>query len=137
MPTGQTPPTRRDELVCLALNVYFESRNEPREGQRAVAHVTLNRVANPEFPKTICGVVRQNDGRGNCQFSWWCDARSDRPRDPEEWRQSLQVAREVLDNPQSKDPTGGALYFHQKSLRPDWAEKRKGVRIIGDHVYFR
>ena len=27
---------------CLALNVYFEARNQPVRGQMAVAHVTLN-----------------------------------------------------------------------------------------------
>ncbi|MCK4867057.1 MAG: cell wall hydrolase, partial [Alphaproteobacteria bacterium] len=34
-----------NQLECLALNVYFEARGEPREGQVAVAHVVMNRVA--------------------------------------------------------------------------------------------
>src|SRR4051794_40469525 len=48
-----------DEQLCLAKAVYFESRGEKLEGQLAVAEVVLNRVASPEYPDTICGVVTQ------------------------------------------------------------------------------
>ncbi len=46
-------------LTCIALNVYYEARSEPLEGQYAVAHVVLNRVASPRFPDDACTVVRQ------------------------------------------------------------------------------
>ena len=48
---------------------------------------TMNRVFDEAFPNTVCEVVRQGamDGRkaqrNLCQFSWWCDGRSDRPVD--------------------------------------------------------
>src|ERR1700744_5655884 len=41
---------------CLTQAVYFEARGETPRGQAAVAQVVLNRVANPSFPKTVCGV---------------------------------------------------------------------------------
>jgi hypothetical protein len=63
-------------IFCLALNVYFEARNEPVEGKVAVAQVVMNRKADPRFPDTICGVVYQGQKRkrdffpikNKCQF---------------------------------------------------------------------
>ena len=59
-------------LQCLALNVYWEARSEPMQGQLAVAAVTLNRVNDPRFPDDICDVVRQGGEvrKHRCQFSW-------------------------------------------------------------------
>ena len=50
---------RFEELYCLAKNIYFESRNQPKLGQIAVAQVTMNRVNSPKFPNSVCGVVQQ------------------------------------------------------------------------------
>src|SRR2546427_10852620 len=49
----------RQNLACLARNVYFEARGEPAAGQYAVAGVTMNRKASPLFPRTVCA--------GGCQ----------------------------------------------------------------------
>ena len=71
---------------CLALNVYFEARNQLTKGQIAVANVTLNRVYDKRFPKTICDVVKQGKYYGNsprrdkCQFSFWCDGQPNKPK---------------------------------------------------------
>lgn len=47
------------ELLCLARNIFHESGNEPEAGKIAVGVVTLNRVDDPRFPKTVCEVVKQ------------------------------------------------------------------------------
>lgn len=60
------------EVKCLADNIYFEARSEPNLGKYAVAKVTINRANDPYFPESICDVVQQ-ERRGRCQFSWWCD----------------------------------------------------------------
>src|SRR3954453_10045701 len=62
-------------IACLALNVYFEARGEPEAGQYAVAEVTMNRVASPYYPDTVCDVVYQKNwdsirGRYVAAFSW-------------------------------------------------------------------
>ena len=65
------------EISCLARNVYYEARGESLQGQKAVALVTLNRVENPMFPNTICGVVNERKvvkGTTKCQFSWRCES---------------------------------------------------------------
>jgi spore germination cell wall hydrolase CwlJ-like protein len=124
-------------LRCLALNVYWEARSSSPEDQRAVAHVTLNRVASPDFPGSICAVVRQGgEARHRCQFSWRCDGKPDRPENPEAWRKAVEVARQALAGEHS-DPTHGALFFHHASVRPDWADRRTRTVRIGPHVFYR
>ena len=73
------PKIKTDDLHCLAEAVYFESRNEPIPGQRAVAHVIVNRTKNSKFPGTICGVVNQKHNH-TCQFSYKCDGKSVMPK---------------------------------------------------------
>jgi spore germination cell wall hydrolase CwlJ-like protein len=131
------PPVGPD-LECLALNVYWEARSQPAEDQLAVAFVTLNRLRSDRFPDSICEVVRQGgeDELHKCQFSWWCDGEPDTPTNEAAWREALDVARQALAG-RHVDPTGGALYFHHASVRPDWARKAVPTRTIGQHVFYR
>ena len=50
--------TSKDE-DCLARNIYYEAGAEPEEGKAAVGIVTINRVLDGNFGKTICAVVNQ------------------------------------------------------------------------------
>jgi hypothetical protein len=124
-------------LDCLALNIYWEARAEPRLGQIAVAEVTLNRVADPDFPDTVCGVVRQGEERGLdlCQFSWHCDGIDDRPRDPAAWQSARRLAIVALSG-RLADPTGGARWFHSDQVHPDWPGLTPVIKI-GSHIFYR
>ncbi|MGF1610719.1 MAG: cell wall hydrolase [Kiloniellales bacterium] len=128
----------REELYCLALNIYFEARNQSELGQRAVGHVVLNRVQDRRFPNTICGVV-QEGGKGgkrhSCQFSWWCDGRSNVPRDARAWEESLMVASYVYWG-FSKDPTYGALWYHADYVQPVWRKALQRGPEIGRHIFY-
>ena len=48
---------QKRELICLALNVYYEARGESLAGKYAVAEVTMNRVTSRRYPETVCAVV--------------------------------------------------------------------------------
>ena len=134
---------RSDEVNCLALNIYHEARNQPTVGKLAVAMVTMNRVKDERFPNTICGVVLQGHYRNNqpiknkCQFSWWCDGKSDKPKDLQSWEYSLQLAKSIheghLDN---IDLVKDATHYHAIYVRPYWADAKRKVRIIADHVFY-
>lgn len=102
-----------DEITCLAQNIYFEARSEPVDGMLAVGHVVLNRLASNRFPDTVCKVVRQggDQRRHRCQFSWWCDGRSDQTHNKVAWNSARLIAWFVY-NGQTQDPTGGALWYH-------------------------
>ncbi len=44
---------------CLARVMYFESLRSSDEGMLAVGTTVMNRLADPRYPKTVCGVVGQ------------------------------------------------------------------------------
>jgi spore germination cell wall hydrolase CwlJ-like protein len=47
------------DIDCLAKNIYYEAGSEPEEGKVAVAMVTINRVRDGRFGKSVCSVVDQ------------------------------------------------------------------------------
>lgn len=134
----EAPSIGKQDLRCLALNIYHEARSEPEAGQIAVALVTLNRVASSRFPGSICAVVKQGGSkkRHRCQFSWWCDGRSDRPTDQGAWRRAMEVARRVLEDA-VPDPTRGALYYHASYVKPSWSRAYNRTARIGRHLFYR
>lgn len=132
------PSYEEEELRCLALTIYWEGKGESYQGQVAIAHVVLNRTHSPSFPNTICGVVHQG-GQGTrlqCQFHWWCDGKSDTPANAAQWDTAQQIARSET-QPGAQDPTGGALYFHNGEVSPDWSRTRTRTAKIGQHTFYR
>lgn len=136
--TGPAYANVDNEIECLALNIYFEARGEPESGKLAVAHVVMNRVLDPRFPKSVCEVVQQGgDWRlHKCQFSWWCDGRSDRPKDLAAWESSKKMARLVYWGA-SEDPTLGALWYHADYVTPHWRDAFARGPKIGRHIFYR
>jgi spore germination cell wall hydrolase CwlJ-like protein len=131
---------RRAELVCLAENVYFEARGEPLAGQHAVAEVTLNRVASPQFPDTVCDVVHEQRWdairkRYVGAFSWTELEPSRKPRG-REWERAMAVASAVYDK-QEAPRVSGALFYHASHMEPAWARTKKPVARIGRHVFYQ
>ncbi len=124
------------ELRCMALNLYWEARAEGTDGMVAVAAVVLNRVRHRSFPDSVCAVIKQGGEEGPCQFSWWCDGRSDMPQNQKPWRQAERIAATVLRQPPA-DPTGGALFYHHTAILPPWMIKRQRTAVIGRHAFYR
>lgn len=126
------------EQQCLASGIYFEARGESVKGQAAVAQVILNRVRNPAYPKTICGVVYQNeDWRNRCQFSFACDAIKDRVNSEYHWRVARDVAMAVTAGKIWLPQVGSATHYHAVYVRPTWARTMEKVGRIGLHVFYR
>ncbi len=136
-PAASAIPVNGD-LQCLALTIYFEARGEPQAGKLAVASVVMNRVADRRYPNRICDVVRQGGERprNRCQFSWWCDGRSDFPRNSEAWNQSSALAFLVYWG-FLRDPTEGALWYHAEYVRPFWRKAFERGPKIGGHIFYR
>jgi spore germination cell wall hydrolase CwlJ-like protein len=136
-PTVQ-PSQFSGELHCLALNIYHEACGESEKGKRAVGHVVMNRVTDRRFPTSVCQVVRQGGERRRhrCQFSWWCDGRSDLPLNQTAWDSSIEMAHEIIAG-QSSDPTGGALWYHADYVHPYWRKAFKRGPKIGTHIFYQ
>lgn len=131
------------EFHCLALNVYHEARGESAEGQLAVAHVTLNRVASSKFPNTICAVVKQAQYKNGqpvlnkCQFHWYCDGKSDKIYNQRDWKAVVQnTTTAVKWYTAGEDFSNGALFYHTNNMTTSWSRKFSVVAEIGAHVFF-
>ena len=130
-------------VLCLALNAYHEARSEGALGMAAVTQVVLNRAAagDRRWPRDVCAVVRQGGERRRhrCQFSWYCDGRSDRPRDARAWREARIVAAAVLDGSLRVRSLEGATCYHSTSMDtpPQWAYKVEPVGVVAGHAFYR
>ena len=133
----------KEQVNCLAENIYFEAGHEPTLGKYAVAFVTQNRVNSGKFADSICGVVKQKIG-STCQFSWWCE---DKPKfistnnlltngaNPV-YNEALRLAIYFYTNHDNlKDPTNGALFYHADYVNPNWSFAKKEI-TIGRHIFY-
>ena len=131
---AQPAATGDKQWDCLRKALYFEARGESLKGEFAVAEVILNRVDDPDFPKSVCGVV-QASGHGACAFSFICDGVRDVMHEPVAIARAGQIARVMLDGA-PRSLTLGATYFHTRYVRPDWGNVVQ-TASIGGHLFYR
>jgi spore germination cell wall hydrolase CwlJ-like protein len=125
------------EENCLARAIYFEARSESELGQIAVAKVILNRVKDPEYPKTICGVVYQGSGRRNsCQFSFACDGLPDDVKSATAWSQAKRLAKKTIAGDAKVAALTTATNYHADYVKPKWAKSMKRLVKIGRHIFY-
>jgi len=148
---GERDAFFQQEAYCLAQNVYFEARNQPAAGQLAVMSVTINRVNDERFPNTVCGVVYEGPTRPSwkgtgemipirhkCQFSWYCDGKSDEIKNKDTFEEILLLSELVISGTMSiMDITEGATHYHADYVRPAWAETKTKTIEIEDHIFYR
>lgn len=135
---------QRPQEWCLAQNIYYEARGSNRADRIAVADVVLNRVRDSRYPNTICEVVQQGrknaDGsmrRNQCQFSWYCDGKSDWPTDMDAWVDAQQIAYNMVTHRDGRGITEGATHYHADYVQPRWARDLQMIGRIGVHIFYR
>lgn len=111
-------------LYLLAKCIHAEARGEPYIGMVAVGAVILNRVASPDFPNTIYGVIYQ---------PWAFTATHDGQINLEPNRAAYQAAQDALNG---WDPSYGSLYYYNPNTATSaWIFSKQTVTVIGDHVF--
>ena len=132
-----------NDKECLTDNIYFEARSQGQAGWLAVAQVTLNRVQDKRFPNTICEVVKQgltyasgDPIRNKCQFSWYCDGKSDKPKNTKVYNEISELVDYINDH-DLRDITEGATHYHADYVRPSWAKTKTKTTEIEDHIFYR
>tara|TARA_R110000850_G_scaffold115521_1_gene230943 strand:+ start:246 stop:683 length:438 start_codon:yes stop_codon:yes gene_type:complete len=132
-------------VMCLALNLYFEARDQPVVGQLAVGFSTMNRVADERYPDTVCGVVKQakynswdsdHPIRHMCQYSWFCDGLSDLPTDDKAMLEATILAANIFYG-RVTDISAGSTHYHATYVQPYWADHMTVVFTIDDHIFYR
>ena len=144
------PENKTAAMECLAVNMYHEARDQGTAGRLAVSAVVLNRVRDSRFPNTVCEVVYQAQMkpswktgkpvpiRNRCQFSWYCDGKSDKIKDKKTYQRILDFAGLILHNDiEFLDITDGATHYHADYVKPDWADTKTRTTEIGDHIFYR
>ena len=132
-----------NELKCLQQNIYFEARGSSLADQAAVADVVLNRVESDKYPDTICKVVRQaklwkgNPIKNQCQFSWYCDGKSDKMTNRDSAESAYLIAYQMLNHKRFRGIAEGADHYHATYIKPYWAKSFNLVGTIGKHVYYK
>ena len=135
------------DLDCMAQNIYFEAKSESQAGQIAVAQVVMNRVESDKYPNSICEVIRQGPTytwtenfpvRHKCQFSWYCDGKSDNIRDISAWRMAKSIAGVIMAMPDMvPNIVEDATHYHADYVKPHWASKLEKVTHIDRHIFYR
>jgi len=137
-----TEEYENNQITCLAQNIYFEARSSSFADQVAVADVVMNRVEHRSYPNTICGVVHQGykKGRRDCQFSWYCDGKSDNipnKQTNDAWWDAVDIASDMYFNGTWRGITEGATNYHANYVKPAWRKKLILVGSIGEHIFYR
>ena len=138
------------DTYCMALNIYHESRSENLAGKFAVADVVMNRVNDRRYPNNICTVIYEAEmkpswrdpevlvpARNRCQFSWYCDGKSDEPTETDAWNESILVAHQSIYEGRMQGLTEGATHYHTVYIEPYWASSLDLIGHIGSHIFYR
>jgi spore germination cell wall hydrolase CwlJ-like protein len=133
-PAGKAPMD--DAITCLSRTIYWEAKGGASEDMEAVASVVLNRLSHEGFPDTVCEVVKQGSEKSPCQFSWWCDGRSDQVEEESRYSIAKEIARKAL-NQELPDSTNGALFFHDRSSSLDWSKTYIKTKEIGSFMFYK
>lgn len=148
-----------EQELCMAENLYHEARGDNVAGMYAVADVVLNRVQDTRYPNTVCDVVRQGPVReswktrqdeslpdservyypirNQCQFSWFCDGKSDEVGDETAWALSQEIAYRIMNDGRYRGITEGATHYHATYVNPSWNREMTTVGRIGSHIFYR
>ena len=126
-----------EDWRCLSEAIYFEARGESLAGQVAVAEVILNRIDDPRYPGTVCGVTHQGAEKLNaCQFSYECDGRPETISDRDAFGTAGKIAHILLSG-RPRVLTGGATHYHADHVTPKWSRRLVRTRVIGEHIFYR
>lgn len=132
----------KDQFDCLVTTLYHEARGEPNQGVLAVANVVLNRMESPRYPKTVCGVVKQQLVKGIWQFSFWKEKKLlTKPVDKQAWQRMEKLAQQVINlHYAGFDIVDDSMYYYNPDVaNPNWAKSKKlqFVRKIGKHKFYK
>jgi N-acetylmuramoyl-L-alanine amidase len=132
-------------VMCLAITIFFEAGNQGKIGMLAVGRVVLNRVADTRFPDDICSVVKEGPVKNGlpvknrCQFSFWCDGKSDvpAPSDRATFHRTTNLAIRLLRGEYATS-VGAANFYHATYVSPDWSFVKPDTATlkIGDHIFY-
>jgi spore germination cell wall hydrolase CwlJ-like protein len=126
------------EQTCLATTVYLEARDQPVEGQYAVAEVALRRRESGRWGNNVCGVVKSSG-----QFAPTLLSKNYAVDNAKAWQKAWKVAGNSLQMwrlpaAYRKEYVPGADHFFAHEIaRPAWLAYAEPIKVIGGHSFYR
>ena len=97
----------------------------------------LNRVRDPNYANTVCGVVFEGAERvTGCQFSFTCDGSLAQTPVAWAWDRARIVAERALSGHVATQ-VGTATHYHADYVHPWWAPTVAKITQIGAHIFYR
>ena len=129
----------------MALKLYPAASNDSTMGPREGGQVVMSRVYDYRVTDYVCDGIHQGKHyngypvRNRCQFSWYCDGKSDKPREAYAWAYAQMVAADTLigQGIDVTDMTQGATHYHANYVRPYWADKLEYTVTYGSHLFYK
>jgi spore germination cell wall hydrolase CwlJ-like protein len=113
---------------CLARAMYFESNRSSPDGMLAVGTVVMNRVADPKYPKSVCGVVGQKN-----QFA--PGVLSKKMTEKKSAALAYSVADQVLRGKRHPTLTADVKFFHTAGYRYPYDNMYYVLEAGGNNFY--
>lgn len=139
--TGERPRFRINagDHQDLARTIFAESANQSLCGKVAIGFVAVNRVERDPaaWGETVSAAVRKPH-----QFTPWTGARAvrrlERLDELDAGYLEAQLAASLVLTGSVRDPSGGATYFHARSMVPPrWAKRMVRTVAIDGHVFYK
>jgi hypothetical protein len=130
-------PAPASDPLCLATTIYLEARDQPVEGQLAVAEVALRRLESGRHGSDLCTVVTQPK-----QFALTLVSPAKEIREWEAFHRAWGLALNSIDNwqlpPQQRRLVvpDADHFLAWERVSTDWAQGRP-LHVIGDHGFYR
>jgi spore germination cell wall hydrolase CwlJ-like protein len=112
------------EVRCLEAAIHHEAKGESFAGKLAVGNVVLNRVAAPNFPKTVCAVVKQKK-----QFSWYNG--NINTLNATVSKDTKSAAKKAMASKRD-----GVMFFHATYVAPKWSKNLRRQYTLGNHIFY-
>lgn len=122
-------------VMCMALNIYHESRGEPLLGRMAVASVTMNRADGKV--DNICPTVKKPS-----QFSWYTPKTPLKKylpkKEDKSWIWSEVLATVYVYGLIPPLMPGNLTHYHSTEVSPNWSKSDKLQKFwkIGGHMFY-
>jgi len=119
-----------EELHCMTLALYKETRGEPERGSMLVAQVIMNRAGEN---KSVCSVVKKKLA-GNCMFSFWCSPNREKITDIRSYKRLTQIAYNAILGEYSQMTK--TTYFKRCDFKSKFFDKLTYKGHEGNHCFY-
>ena len=137
------PLKEKEEVLCVALNIYHETRSSTLDDKIASTYTVINRYYDKKYPKkiigenTFCNIVFDPE-----QYSWTNPKSIQYPSERLAWKESQKIAYKILYTEEFLENAKDILFKHyvrpeiiQKASKDSWLNNRTYELVIGSHVY--